>query len=191
MNRAIFLCGSSASGKSTIYERAKDDRIMVCCKATTRDLRYGEKEGIDFFVKTENEFTELEKKGAFIDVSGRYGKRYGIVRDWFNENIRNRDIVLYTHTYDSMARTKKNLVAERHKTVTVAVLCYETDIRKRLFERNRSEPNRQARSIEEAIAEQRNISRYLTMFDHMVINTELEEAVRSFQSIRCIYGQSR
>jgi len=181
MGRAIFLCGGSASGKTTIYRLAGVGK--VCCKATTRKLRKDETEGIDFFVKTEDEFSYLEKQGAFIDVSGRYGKRYGILRDWFVKNTLNSDIVLYSHTYDSMSQSKKNIINEGYKALTIAVLSHESDIKNRLFIRHINEPKRRTRSIEEAINENRNIVKYLQMYDSHIINRHLEEAVVTFQTI--------
>lgn len=181
MNRAIFLCGSSASGKSTIYRMSGHG--IACCKATTRDLRPDENEGIDFFVKSQDEFDWLDRDGHFINTSVRYGHRYGIMRGWFDEKINKTDIIIYSHTFNSMSVCRRTIVNEGYRTLTVAVLAYEEDLKERLAYRNRNHPERVTRSVEEAIAENRNVERYLPAFDSMIINKDLDTAVRDYLAI--------
>ena len=64
----IVLLGKSASGKTTLAKRMKErfniDMVVTC---TTRPMREGEKQGIDYNFLTYEEAIESINKGEFIE----------------------------------------------------------------------------------------------------------------------------
>ena len=65
-----ILFGKSGVGKSTLYKKLIDDEeldLTPILTYTTRPLRQGEIDGIDYHFLTENEFHRLEEEGEFLE----------------------------------------------------------------------------------------------------------------------------
>lgn len=77
----IALCGPAASGKDTLakelylYMRMNSLFCNLIVSDTTRPMRSGEEEGIDYFFKTINEFVDKYRDKQYIETT-----RY---RDWY------------------------------------------------------------------------------------------------------------
>ena len=56
--KIFVLTGPSGVGKGTVVEKVlkKIDNIYLSVSATTREKRTGEKEGVNYFFKTKEEF---------------------------------------------------------------------------------------------------------------------------------------
>ena len=67
----IILSGFSGSGKGTIMKRLleKYDNYALSVSATTRKPRPGEREGVDYFYKTEDEFKKMIEEDAFLEYA--------------------------------------------------------------------------------------------------------------------------
>jgi len=80
MNKIFCIVGKSASGKDTIYKEIissyADDLISVVL-GTTRPMRVGEKDGVDYRFFTNEELLELEKNGKVIEKR-QYNTMQGI-----------------------------------------------------------------------------------------------------------------
>lgn len=55
--------------------------LYFCVTATTRAMRPGEVNGVDYHFLSEEEFDRLEAADGFIEHANVYGKRYGVPRD--------------------------------------------------------------------------------------------------------------
>ena len=65
----IVLSGPSGVGKGTVRKKIFDDpttSYKYSISMTTRGIREGEVDGIDYFFKTKAEFEELIKQDQFI-----------------------------------------------------------------------------------------------------------------------------
>ena len=82
---SIFVVsGPSGVGKGTVVKRLREiaDGIGVSISATTRGyMREGEKDGVDYFFKTNEEFDRLIEQDAFVEYAViNNGDRYGTLR---------------------------------------------------------------------------------------------------------------
>lgn len=77
--KMIVLVGESGSGKSSIEKELVSsfgyEKILI---HTTRPIRMGEKEDIDYHFCGDDEFDCREKEGEYLSVSVYNGWRYGI-----------------------------------------------------------------------------------------------------------------
>lgn len=76
----IALFGKAGSGKDYLIKNLKNktiERANYKVSCTTRPKREGEKEGIDYFFLTEEEFLEKKKKGEFVETQEFNGWYYG------------------------------------------------------------------------------------------------------------------
>lgn len=69
MNKIFFLCGKSSSGKDTLYKELKKlkHELQPVVLYTTRPLREGERDGIEYHFITRNQLEEYEVSGKVIE----------------------------------------------------------------------------------------------------------------------------
>lgn len=71
MKEIIFIMGKSSSGKDTIYRRLladKDLQLNGVVPYTTRPMRSGEKEGVEYHFVSEQKAEELMANGRVIEM---------------------------------------------------------------------------------------------------------------------------
>lgn len=82
MAKIFCIMGKSSSGKDTIYRKLLKDKKLALKKIityTTRPMRDGEKEGVQYFFRTKDEMDAFEKQSRLVE------KRvyHTILGDWY------------------------------------------------------------------------------------------------------------
>ena len=69
MSKIFYLMGKSASGKDTIYKRVKEalPELLEIVIYTTRPMREGEKDGVEYHFVNDAEFQRLKQLGKVIE----------------------------------------------------------------------------------------------------------------------------
>jgi guanylate kinase len=70
MAKIVYLMGKSSSGKDTIYKRLLEDRklgLKTVVPYTTRPIRDGETDGVEYFFLDEDGFQKLKQDGKVIE----------------------------------------------------------------------------------------------------------------------------
>ena len=76
----LFIISSpSGAGKTSLSKwiLQNDPNVTFSISATTRMPREGEKEGREYFFKTEREFKKMVKVGEMLEYADVFGNRYG------------------------------------------------------------------------------------------------------------------
>ena len=71
MGRIICLMGKSSTGKDTIYKRLlqrEDLHLRTVVPYTTRPIRMGEREGVEYHFTDEKGFLALQEQGKIIEM---------------------------------------------------------------------------------------------------------------------------
>lgn len=79
MGKIFLLMGKSTSGKDTIYRKIIGDRELSLNKVvpyTTRPMRDGETDGVQYYFKSEEEYLQLKDAGRIIEER-TYHTKYG------------------------------------------------------------------------------------------------------------------
>ena len=112
MGKIFYVMGKSSSGKDTIYKRVMRDKSLGLCKIvpyTTRPIREGEKEGVQYHFTDMSGFDELDKAGKVIEhrtYDTFYGEwKYFTVDDGNIDLSRNNYLIIGTP--ESYVATKK------------------------------------------------------------------------------------
>jgi guanylate kinase len=72
------LSGPSGSGKTSICKALLEDpRVELSVSATTRPPRAGEKDGVDYWFHSRDEFDRMVREGGFVEWAQVYGNCYG------------------------------------------------------------------------------------------------------------------
>jgi guanylate kinase len=79
----IILSGPSGSGKSTVIRRllaGGGPPLRLSVSATTRPPRPGEREGVDYYFWTDEQFQQHRAAGEFLECAQVHGHWYGTLR---------------------------------------------------------------------------------------------------------------
>ncbi len=120
MNDGIVfvISGPSGSGKGTVVEmlRAIYDGAEVSVSATSRLPREGEREGVNYYYKTREEFESLIKKGEVLEYTEYNGNYYGTLKSEADRITHSgRDMILEIEV-DGGGQVKK-LMGDRCVTI--------------------------------------------------------------------------
>ena len=112
MGRIFFLMGKSASGKDTMYNRlaaAKDLGLKPYVGYTTRPIRAGEQEGVEYHFSTTERMNAFEEAGRLIEKRV-YHTVYG---DWYYFSVDTDEVdlslgdYLYIGTLESYVKMRE------------------------------------------------------------------------------------
>jgi len=69
LGKIIYIMGKSSTGKDTIFKELlrKNKELKTIVPYTTRPIREGERNGHEYFFKTEEEFQTLKEAGKIIE----------------------------------------------------------------------------------------------------------------------------
>jgi len=174
----FVISAPSGSGKTTIC-RALLQRLpglALSVSYTTRERRPGEKDGIDYYFVDEEKFDNMLNSKEFLESASVYGRRYGTSRAAAQSIVsQGLDAVLEIDIQGG--RSVKAAVPE---AVLVGILPpdWET-LRGRLFARARDSREEMERRLTEARQELSALKGY----DYLVVNDDLEMAVRQVEWI--------
>lgn len=83
----IILVGASASGKTaTALELQRKYGLIKAVTTTTREMRAGEHNGVDYFFISRKEFLDRNKKGLFVETTLYNDNFYGCGVDQVDDN---------------------------------------------------------------------------------------------------------
>lgn len=93
----IVLSGPSGVGKGTVCSalRGRASDLIYSVSATTRKPREGEREGVNYFYRTKEEFLSMIEKGELLEWAEYVGNYYGTPKDFVEKTIEEgKDIIL-------------------------------------------------------------------------------------------------
>lgn len=99
MNRGLLfvLSGPSGVGKGTVCAalRAKLPELIYSVSATTRSPREGERDGVNYFFKSREQFQDMIQNDALLEYAEYVGNFYGTPRDFVEKTLsEGKDIIL-------------------------------------------------------------------------------------------------
>ncbi len=186
--KLIIFSAPSGSGKTTLvhYIMEHIPHLSFSVSATSRPPRPGEKDGVDYYFLTTDEFKRKIKEGAFVEWEEVYENQfYGTLRDEV-ERIRDRgDSVVFDVDVKGGVSIKKIYRKEALsifvKPPSLAVL--EQRLRNRSTETEESIRKRLDRAAYELTFE--------SQFDKVIVNDVLEEAeLQALQIVRDFLGKT-
>jgi guanylate kinase len=174
----VILSAPSGGGKTTIarllLERRADVGYSVSC--TTRAPRPKEQNGIDYYFLTREEFLTKRKEGLFAESAEVHGNLYGTLKSEIG-----RVLGLGKHVIlDIDVQGARQIQAAFPTSVTVFVLPPSGEVLlERLQNRKTESPQQLVARLNSALQELRAVEEY----EYVVVNDDLDQAVRRVNSI--------
>lgn len=171
--KLIIFSAPSGSGKSTIinYLLKQDLHLRFSISATSRALRGTEKNGVEYYFLTPEEFRSRITNGDFLEYEEVYtDKYYGTLKSEVERILNEGDNVIFDVDVVGGCNIKK-FYGDRALSVFIQPPCID-DLRKRLEGRGTDSPE----VIESRIAKAEYELGFTGQFDKVVVNDDLETA---------------
>ncbi len=168
----FVISGPSGAGKGTVlkevFKTITDLEYSV--SATTRAPRNQEKEGINYFFRTNEEFDKMLENGEMLEHVEKFGNKYGTIKSYIENALTSgRDIILEIETIGAEQIRKTDL-----KPVFIFLTPSSvTEVIRRLKMRNSETTDWQQKRADIG----RDELRCAYSYDYLVINDDLDEAV--------------
>ena len=174
----FIITGASGTGKTTLVKEAlktiPDLRFSV--SATTRVIRSGEVDGVDYFFLNKDNFLSLKEDNAFLESAQVYGNYYGTLKKPVLESLKQGDSILL----EIDRRGAEQVKSKMPNAVSIFVLppsIGSLEIRLR----NRATDSEEI--IQRRLADARDQLDSCHQFDYLLINDDLDSAIEQFQAI--------
>ena len=178
MTNLYVISGSSGVGKGTVIKAFlnKHPEFKLSISCTTRAKRDGEKDGINYFFLTVNEFNDCVKKDEFLEWAEFSGNMYGTKKVFVNECLeRGENVLLEIDTKGAL--NIKRLMPDA-KLIFILPPSLE-ELEARLRGRNTETED----AIQKRLASIKQEIQNSKQFDFSVINDTVDNTVKKLEEI--------
>ena len=177
MSKVYVVSGPSGSGKGTVLAQIKKrPDVFYSVSATTRGMRPGEIDGVDYHFISREQFVEMIERGEFLEHAEYVHNFYGTPIQPIRDNLAaGRDVIVEIEVQGFLQIKEKLPEAETVFIMPPSVEELERRLRGRGTETEEKIQGRLKTALEEM--------KYADRYDHIVVNDELEKAVSELLEI--------
>jgi guanylate kinase len=181
----ILISAPSGGGKTTLCQQllaARPDmtRAITC---TTRALRPGEKNGVDYYFYEPAEFQRRVQAGKFIEHATVFGRSYGLLCSELLDKLRRgKDVLLNVDVQGAATIRDRALADPELKPVLVTVFLTPPSIAM-LEERLKKRASDAPEEIQKRLGIARKEIAQWKNFDYLLISTSIPEDLRRMLAI--------
>jgi guanylate kinase len=179
----IVLSAPSGAGKSTLIAKLRERNPLIdfSVSTTTRPLRGGERDGIDYYFTDEPTFLRMIGNDEFIEHAVVHGNHYGTTRKTIERSLTaGRDILLDIDVQGA-AQIRDSLPRARMAIPAVFIFVAPPSLailEERLRKRGTDSEETILRRLKNAKEEMSRASEY----DHIVVNDTIEDATARIEA---------
>ncbi len=183
----IIIAGPTAVGKATVLAQVRQIRpeFVMSVSATTRARRPGERNGVDYFFVSEEEFDRLVARGELLEWATVHGRhRYGTPRGPVREQQRGGHTVLLEIDLQGARQIRES--GEEALFIFIAPPTFNALVERlesRGTEDDEERQRRLATAVEELSAKEE--------FDAVVVNDQVDQAARDVVDLITRYRRQR
>lgn len=176
--KIFVITGPSGVGKGSVVEKVLPtlDNIYLSISATTRERRINEKEGVNYFFKTKEDFTKMIEADELLEWAEFAGDYYGSPKFSINNYLScGKDVLLEIEVQGAKQIKEK---CPNSILIFLAPPSFEA-LEERLIKRQTESIEKVKVRLKKAKEEMKEIK----LFDYLVVNDKLDEAIQSVVSI--------
>ena len=175
----LLLSGPSGCGKSSLLKKLYEviDNYYFSISTTTRDPRVGEKDGVDYYFVTKEEFLRDVEENNFLEWAEVHGNFYGTSLKPMQMALDEGKLVIFDIDVQGFEQ-----VIEKLRDITTTVFITTPSLKvleSRLTSRGTDSADVIAKRIKNAQFE----IKYTQEYDYLIINDDLDEAADKLISV--------
>lgn len=174
----FVLSGPAGVGKGTVRKRLfeKETHLKYSVSATTRQMRPGEEEGVDYFYKSKEAFEQMIEENDLLEYAQYVDNYYGTPRQYVLDELNKGNDVFLEIEVQGALQVKKNFPEG------VFIFLFPPsleELKNRIVNRG-TETND---VIKQRLQEARNEIEMMREYDYVVVNDDVDHAVEKVKSI--------
>lgn len=175
--KLLVVSGPSGVGKSTITNKLRtDERFWISVSVTTRRIRTGEVDGVDYHFVSDDKFEEMIKANEFLEFAEFAGAKYGTPKKAVESALQSGKNVILEIELNGARQVRKS--SKEAIMIFIEPPSWE-ELTTRLTNRGTESENstlaRLSRAKEELSA--------ASEFDYVLVNHEVEQSVSELVSL--------
>ena len=174
----LVVSGPSGAGKSTVCKKLLQDlpELALSISVTTRQPRNQEKEGVNYFFRTAEEFRRMLDCDELLEHAHVYGNSYGTPKDYVcRQMAEGRDVLLEIEMQGAL-QVKRRFPEGVFIFVVPPSM---QELKDRIVKRNSETPESLLRRFRSAYEE----LGYLDEYHYLVLNDDVDRAVERIKAI--------
>jgi len=178
-----IISAPSGAGKTSLVKEliSNVSDVMVSISTTTRVMRPGEQDGVDYHFVDKEKFLSMVEHSAFLEHAKVFDNYYGTSQQHVEQELlKGKDVILEIDWQG--ARQVRRLIQDSQ---SIFIVPPSTDaLKERLLNRGQDDDAIIQRRMQDAINE---MSHYAE-FDFLVVNDDFDQAL---QELKCIIKSNR
>lgn len=174
----FVLSGPSGVGKGTVRKALfeKDTALQYSISMTTRAMREGEKEGVDYFYRSKEDFEKMIEENQLLEHAQYVGNYYGTPRTYVEETLDKGNDVFLEIEVQGALQVKKNFPEGVFIFLSPPSL---EELKNRIVSRGTETETLVMNRLKAAKDEIELMDNY----DYVVVNDQVDRAVEKVQAI--------
>lgn len=174
----FVISAPSGAGKTSLVAEMlrQDSQLGVSVSHTTRPMRTGEQDGVNYHFVSRDEFEAMIAEGDFLEHADVFGNYYGTSHAWVRDTLATGQDVILEIDWQGAEQVRR-LVSE---CVSIFIVPPSAEVlRERLIGRGTDAPE----VIERRLAEAEEECRHAAEFDYLVVNDDFGVALADLLAI--------
>ena len=175
----VVISGPSGVGKGTVRKALFDmpkHNLVYSVSMTTRAMRPGEVDGVDYYFVSKEDFINRQKEGKFLETAEFVGNYYGTPLDKVNEQLDMGNEVVLEIEVDGAQQVKK-------KVPDCVMIFIVPPGKKALYERLKRRGTESEEVISERVEKANREFKLAHLYDYIVVNDEVNNAADRIMAI--------
>ena len=170
----VILSSPSGAGKTSLVKKiSSKNNFSISISHTTRKPRSNEKDGIDYYFVTLEEFKKIISEQKFLEYAKVFKNYYGSSKDIVIEKLDNGENIIFDIDWQGTEQIKqKNL---KYKIITIFIL---PPSREELFKRLLNRDSNDEKNAKERMKQFDKDVLHWKNYDLVVVNDNLEECYK-------------